>query len=69
MMEPGDRAMLSEMRGKIEGIEKLALELNALGEGLPVIEKNMRTILSITYVLKCGISDIVDIEYGPGGEK
>ena len=58
-MGPEDRAVLREMNGKIEEIEKLARELNALGEGLPVIEKNMRTILSAIYVLKFGISDIV----------
>ena len=59
-MEPGDRAKLREMKGKIEGIEKLALELKGLGEGLPVIEKNARNILSATYCLKFGISDVVD---------
>ena len=58
-MGPEDRAVLREMNGKIEEIEKLARELNALGEGLPVIEKNTRNILSAIYVLKFGISDIV----------
>ena len=58
-MTPEDRAVLREMNSKIEGIEKLAQELNALGEGLPVIEKNTRNILSAVYILKFGISDIV----------
>jgi hypothetical protein len=59
-MEPGDREKLQEMKSKIEAIEKLALELKGLGEGLPVIEKNARNILSTTYCLKFGISDVVD---------
>jgi hypothetical protein len=59
-MEPEDKTMLREMKSKIEGIEKLALELKSLGEGLPVIDRNTRNILSATYCLKFGISDVVD---------
>ncbi len=64
-MEPEDRAKLREMKAKIERIEKLTLELKGLGEGLPVIEKNTRNILSATYCLKFGISDIVDTLVDP----
>jgi hypothetical protein len=60
-MEPEDRTMLREMKGKIDGIEKLALELKTLGEGLPVIDRNTRNILSATYCLKFGISDVADV--------
>jgi len=60
-MEPQDRALLQRMKEKIDGIDKLALELQELGKGLPVIEKNARTLLAITYVLKFGISDVADV--------
>jgi len=57
-----DGALLEEMKARIEGIEKLARELRALGGGVPVIEKNTRCILSITYALEFGISDIAEVE-------
>ena len=56
-----DWGRLREMRDKIEEIESLVLELKELGEGVPVVEKNVRAILSLTYVLKFGIADIVEI--------
>ena len=59
---------LHEMKAKIDRLEALALELQQLGEGLPVIEKNCRSILSAAYVLKHGISDIADLDAGQGGE-
>jgi hypothetical protein len=59
-MAPADRAVLREMNGKIQEIERLARELSVLGEGLPVIEKNTRNILSAIYILKFGVSDIVE---------
>ena len=59
-MAPADRAVLREMNGKIKEIERLARELSVLGEGLPVIEKNTRNILSAIYILKFGVSDIVE---------
>ena len=64
-MEPEDKAILNEMKGKIDGIEKLALELKTLGEGLPVIDRNTRNILSATYCLKFGISDVADVLVEP----
>jgi hypothetical protein len=51
----------SEMKKKIEEIERLVLDLKELGEGMPVIEKNARSILSFIYVLKVGISDVAEI--------
>ena len=57
--EAGER--LSEMKKKIEEIERLVLDLRELGQGMPVIEKNARSILSLIYVLKFGISDVAEI--------
>lgn len=48
---------LKDMKAKIDQIEKLALELQESGTGIPTIEKNTRTILSITQILKFGVSD------------
>jgi hypothetical protein len=56
-----EQALLGEMREKIEGIERLALELKALGSGVPVVEKNAQAILSLTYVLRSSISDVAEI--------
>ena len=52
---------LREMSEKIEEIERLVLELKELGHGMPVIEKNVCSILSFIYVLKFGISDVAEI--------
>jgi predicted transcriptional regulator len=52
---------LREMSEKIEEIERLVLELKELGHGMPVIEKNVCSILSFIHVLKCGISDVAEI--------
>jgi len=50
------------MSEKIEEIERLVLELKELGKGVPVVEKNVRAILSLTYVLKFGIiPDVAEI--------
>jgi hypothetical protein len=57
------------MKEKIDGIDKLALELQELGKGLPVIQKNARTLLAITYVLKFGISDVADVQHNQGGRE
>ena len=48
---------LKDMKAKIDQIEKLTLELQESGNGIPTIEKNARTILSITQILKFGVSD------------
>jgi hypothetical protein len=53
---------LKAMNRKIEDAEKAIRELKELGGGVPVIEKNARSLLSITYALKFGISDLLEIE-------
>jgi len=53
---------LKDMKTKIEQIEKLALELKHLGDGIPVVEKNVQSFLNTAYVLKFGISDVAEID-------
>jgi hypothetical protein len=62
MVSSQDLAHLRRMKGKIDQINQLTLELQALGRGIKTVEKNSRNILSATYNLKFTISDIVDIE-------
>lgn len=59
---------LREMRDKTEEIERLVIELQELGRGVPVVQKNVRAILSLTYVLKFGISEVAEITEQEGGE-
>jgi hypothetical protein len=61
-MNPQEKTQLQEMKSKIEQIEKLACELNDLGQGIPVIEKNVQNFLNTVFVLKFGISDIAEID-------
>jgi hypothetical protein len=61
-MNSQEKTSLQEMKSKIEQIEKLALELNDLGQGIPVIEKNVEHFLNTVFVLKFGISDIAEID-------
>ena len=49
--------LLMDMKQKIEEIERLAIQLKEMGRGMPVIEKNVRAILSFTHVLRFGIAD------------
>ena len=58
-IENRESALLKDMKARIDEIERLALELKDIGRGLPVIEKNVQCILSFSYVLKFGISDLV----------
>lgn len=53
---------LKAMSRKIDDAEKAVKELRDLGRGIPVIEKNVRSILSLTYALKFGISDVAETE-------
>ena len=53
---------LKAMSLKIKEAEKAVMELKELGKGVPVVEKNVRSILSVTYVLKFGISDLTEME-------
>jgi hypothetical protein len=61
-MNSQEKTLLQEMKSKIEQIEKLACELNDLGQGIPVIEKNVQNFLNTVFVLKFGISDITEID-------
>jgi hypothetical protein len=61
-MEKEAYSVLREMKAKIDGMETLARELGALGGAAPVIEKNVRCILSFTHALRYGISDIAEME-------
>ena len=61
-MPESDRERLMKMKAMIEAIEENATSLMTLGEGLPAVEKNSRNILSLVFVLKRGVSDMVDIE-------
>ena len=61
-MKSQQKTLLHEMKSKIDQIEKLALELNDLGQGIPVIEKNVDHFLNTVFVLKFGISDIAGID-------
>ena len=62
MVSSQDLAVLKRMKDRIDQINQLTLELQALGRGIKTVEKNSRNILSATYNLKFTISDIVDIE-------
>ena len=61
-MNAQEKTHIQKMKSKIEQIEKLARELNDLGQGIPVIEKNVETLLNTVFVLKFGISDIAEID-------
>jgi len=61
-MVSDQRADLAKMRSRIEQLENAAHELSALGQGVPVVEKNTRTILAAVRLLKFGISDVVESE-------
>jgi len=54
--------MLSELKSKIDEIEKKVLELEALGREIPVVKKNTTAMLSFISVLKFGISDIIEVK-------
>ena len=56
-----DPSNLKEMKATIEQIEQLVHKLKASGDGIPVVEKNARIILSVVNVLKFGISDPAEI--------
>ena len=60
-MREGDLEQLKRMKAEIDAIEQHALALANLGEGIPAIEKNVRTVLSATYILQFDISDIVEV--------
>lgn len=52
---------LKGMKATIEEIERLVLDLKTSGAGIPVIEKNVRIILSFVNVLKLGVVDPAEL--------
>ena len=58
--------MLTELKNKIDEIERNVIELKAMGREIPVVEKNVTAMLSFINVLKFGISDIVEIKQTKG---
>ena len=61
-MNSENKIHLNKMKSKIEQIDKLARELKDLGQGIPVIEKNVEQFLNTIFVLKFGIADVVEID-------
>jgi hypothetical protein len=61
-LDSAELEKLKAMSLKIETAEKAILELKELGEGVPVVEKNVRCLLSVTHALKFGISDLAELE-------
>ena len=61
-MELPDQSILQGMKARIDHIEQIVRELEELGRGVPAVEKNSRIILSATYNLKFGVSDVAEIE-------
>lgn len=59
-----EMGLITDMKQKIEEIERLVFELKDLGRGMPVVEKNARSILSFTHILKYGISNLVEVSDG-----
>lgn len=64
-----ERETLTEMKETIERIEEHALHLGNLGKDVPMVEKNAKSILTAVYLLKFGISDIVDVLNAQSGPK
>ncbi len=60
-------SLLKDMKQRIDEIERLARDLENLGKGMPVVEKNTRSILSFTHVLRFGISDLAEFVDSQGG--
>ena len=57
-----DRTALLEMKMIIDSLERLLQDLDQRGREMPVIEKNVKAMMSFVAVLKYGISDIVDTD-------
>lgn len=64
MGEPTQKAGQTDfekMKEIIDQIEGRLLDLKKLGGEMPVVEKNVRAMMSFIHALKFGISDIVEI--------
>jgi hypothetical protein len=60
-MDFQDRTLLKEVSSRIETIEKLASEIEALGATVPAIAKNARILLATTYAMRFGTSDVAEL--------
>jgi hypothetical protein len=50
----------AEMKAIIDQLETLLLDLKERGREMPVVEKNVRAMLSFVRVLQFGISDLAE---------
>jgi hypothetical protein len=57
-----ERVELAEMKKIIDHLESLLGDLGRLGREMPVIEKNVKAMMSFVSVLQYGISDITEIK-------
>jgi hypothetical protein len=55
-------AEIEEMKKIIDHMESLLGDLGRLGREMPVIEKNVKAMMSFVAVLHCGISDLAEIK-------
>ena len=53
---------LEEMKKIINELERLLTDLDRLGREMPVIEKNVKAMMSFVAILKYGIADIPQLE-------
>ena len=58
--DTGAGADPAEMKALIDQLENLLLDLKEKGQGMPVVEKNVRAMLSFVRVLQFGISDLAE---------
>jgi len=66
-MTSENRKVINEMKTRIDKIERLVAELKAFGRQVPAVQKTRRNILTTTYILKFGISDVADVYDTQGG--
>jgi hypothetical protein len=60
LTDTGAGANPAEMKAIIDQLENLLLDLKEKGQGMPVVEKNVRAMLSFVRVLQFGISDLAE---------
>jgi hypothetical protein len=61
MKKPTDTgADPAEMKAIIDQLETMLLDLKERGREMPVVEKNVRAMLSFVRVLQFGISDLAE---------
>ncbi|OGP50596.1 MAG: hypothetical protein A2Y79_06800 [Deltaproteobacteria bacterium RBG_13_43_22] len=59
--EKEERVNLDGMKTIIDQLEQLLIELKGLGGEMPVIEKNVKAMMSFIHVLKFGVSDVAEV--------